>query len=409
MIETSSEFVTTAHPDRLADLMAAQIIQDIQAKDGPVSHAAIEVFLTHKEIIFAGEATTSLKLDDKYLNKVAVDCYNRAGYVHEMRRFWTAEQVVLPEDLTIVNRIESQSADIALGTTDRGEESGYNDQGIFFSSADNTTQSHLGAAHAIATMIGEKLFALSRESIQSCQDFVFGPDIKVVVTTSLAENQMNPVEITAITIAQSHSEVTDIDDVRRIVKAVAEKVCDDCKVKIAYNCKWVINGTGRFVIHGQVSDTSMTGRKISVNLPSAGPWYASKNCGGGSMIKCAHASDLILPLAARFIANVIVCSGLSSFAVVGCSGAIGQNELQSLSIYGDENFNKWYNERVRKFFLNKLDWSPISLANLFCFFESDFDFSEVVKNNFYGHPSCQPWESEKLILYWSGKLHDYLK
>lgn len=409
MIETSSEFVTTAHPDRLADLMAAQIIQDIQAKDGPVSHAAIEVFLTHKEIIFAGEATTSLKLDDKYLNKVAVDCYNRAGYVHEMRRFWTAEQVVLPEDLTIVNRIESQSADIALGTTDRGEESGYNDQGIFFSSADNTTQSHLGAAHAIATMIGEKLFALSRESIQSCQDFVFGPDIKVVVTTSLAENQMNPVEITAITIAQSHSEGTDIDDVRRIVKAVAEKVCDDCKVKIAYNCKWVINGTGRFVIHGQVSDTSMTGRKISVNLPSAGPWYASKNCGGGSMIKCAHASDLILPLAARFIANVIVCSGLSSFAVVGCSGAIGQNELQSLSIHGDENFNKWYNERVRKFFLNKLDWSPISLANLFCFFESDFDFSEVVKNNFYGHPSCQPWESEKLILYWSGKLHDYLK
>ena len=178
MIETSSEFVTVAHPDRLADLLAAKVIQDIQAKDGPNSHAAIEVFLTHKQIIFAGEATTTLEINDKYLRQVAAACYDRAGYIHSMRKYWNESQVVLPEDLEIVNQIEAQSKDIAIGTTDLGEDSGYNDQGIFYSSADLTTGSKLGAAHALATAIGESLFKVSRQSILSGKGVILGPDIK---------------------------------------------------------------------------------------------------------------------------------------------------------------------------------------------------------------------------------------
>lgn len=414
MIETSSEFVSPAHPDRLADLLASKVIQDIQAKDGPKSHAAIEVFLTHKEIIFAGEATTTLEINDQYLRKIATDCYHRAGYIHEMRRFWTEQELVLPEDLVIVNRIEAQSKDIALGTTDRGEESGYNDQGVFYSSADNTTKSRQGAAHALATRIGEELFANSYDSIiypvysDSEHTHVLGPDIKVVVTLSLDEDGITPNEVTAITVAQSHASTTPIDYVRSKVKSIAQQVMECCGYKEAYNCRWCVNGTGRFVVHGQVSDTSVTGRKISVNLPSAGPYYASKNCGGGSMIKCAHASDLILMIASRFIANVVVSSQLSSYAIVGCAGAIGQNELQSLFIKGDDSFSK-IQDKVVKFFMNKLDWSPIALAKFFHFFDPKFDFSEAVKYNFYGHPELQPWESDELISPVVKDLLNYIK
>lgn len=408
MVETSSEFCTVAHPDRLADLLAAKVIQDIQAKDGPNSHAAIEVFLTHKQIIFAGEATTTLEINDKYLRQVAAACYDRAGYIHSMRKYWNESQVVLPEDLEIVNQIEAQSKDIAIGTTDLGEDSGYNDQGIFYSSADLTTGSKLGAAHALATAIGESLFKVSRQSILSGKGVILGPDIKVVVTISVNEDGITPKEVTAVTIAQSHAEGSDISAVQTAVKAIAMKAMLDTGVSVAYNCQWVINGTGRFVVHGQVSDTSMTGRKLAVNQPSAGPYYACKMQGGGSMIKCAHASDLILSLASRFIANVVCEAGLSTYAIVGCAGAIGQNTLQSIFIKGDGEFSN-VQERVQKFFIKNFDWSPIAIARLFGFFDETFDFSEAVADNFFGHPESQPWENQEFVAAWASNLHKFLE
>lgn len=407
MIETSSEFVSTAHPDRLADLLAAKVIQDIQAINGPNSHAAIEVFLTHDAVIFSGEATTTLEITDKYLRKVTVDCFERAGYTHNCRKYWTEEQMVLPEDLEIVNNIKPQSPDIALGTTDLGEESGYNDQGIFYSSADCTTSNHIGTAHYIATLIGEYLHSLSRASFEDNSNFALGPDIKVVVTTSLIDD-LNYNEVTAITIAQSHSSGISVNELRPKLKKQVERLLEKNNICIAYDCKWVINGTGRFVVCGQVSDTSMTGRKLAVNHPSAGPYYACKMQGGGSMIKCSHASDLILPLAARFIANVIVEADLSTYAIVGCSGAIGQNTLQSLFIKGDKEFEE-VREKVIKFFINKIDWSPIALAKQFKFFSKEFDFSEVVKNNFFGHPECQPWENSAFLRPYRNQLLDFIQ
>lgn len=415
---SSSEFVSSGHPDRLADNLAAIIIQDIQRKDGPQSHAAIEVFITHDSVVFGGEATTSIKFNKKYLEQVVRLGFKRSGYIGEMRKYWTKEEALLPSNVEIVNKICAQSPDIALGTTDKGEESGWNDQGVFFSSAESTNSNHLGTAQHLAQLICEGLQVKSKESILSpiewqcsgeTQRVVLGPDNKAVVTVKVAEDGYTPIEVTAVTIAVSHSSISPIWCVRDYVESVVTEWILNEGIPIAYDCQWVINGTGRFVVHGPISDTSMTGRKISVNHPSAGPLWSNKMIGGGSLVKPAHASDLILNVMSRYISNVVVAAGLTDYAVVGCAGAIGVQGLQSLFIKGDDAFeNSKDKEKVLRYFKHHIEWAPIAIAKKFGFFDEGFNFGLVVDRNFFGHPECQPWENKEIISEEVDKLISYL-
>ena len=70
MQKISAEYVTIGHPDRMCDLLAAELIEKIQDKDKKKSHAAIEVFATKDTIIFGGEATTTLKINKKLLKSI---------------------------------------------------------------------------------------------------------------------------------------------------------------------------------------------------------------------------------------------------------------------------------------------------------------------------------------------------
>ena len=289
------------------------------------------------------------------------------GYISQMRNFWTKDEVTLAEDVEILNKIYPQSPDIAIGTTDKGEDSGFNDQGVFFSSAENTNHKRLGSAMFVAEIISKFLHQLSLHSIiYQGSKVQLGPDNKCVVTVAVEEDGFTPICITAITIAVAHSSQSSIEKVRECVKkAVSDQLIMSCDIPISPDCDWIINGTGRFVYHGVVSDTSLTGRKISVNHPSAGPIWSNKMIGGGSLTKPAKAADLVLNLTSRFIASVIVQAGLSDYATVGCSGAIGQHYPQSLFIKGDPQFEeqKEVKEYVISFFKNELPWAPIKLAD----------------------------------------------
>lgn len=389
---SSSEFVSAGHPDRLADNIAAVIINDVQKKDGPLSHAAVEVFITHDTITVSGEVTTTLKIDAKYLRSAVEKAFLRSGYIPEMRQYWSVDEVMLASDFKIVNKIAKQSPDIALGTTDKGEESGWNDQGVYFSSCEDTNPYGLGTAQLLAERISDSLFYESKDSILYNSNVVLGPDNKVVVTVKTAEDGFTPLAVTAVTIAVSHSSKCSEESVIMEAFKLARTAINEVDIPIATNCKWVINGTGRFVIHGPISDTSMTGRKISVNHPSAGPVWCNKMIGGGSLVKPWHASDFLLNVMSRYISEVVVKAGLSSYAVVGCSGAIGKVGLQSIFIKGDEHFEKCNKERVYAFFQSFIHWSPKGIADKFGLFEDGFDFGQAVNHNFFGHPDEQPWE-----------------
>jgi len=251
-----------AIPDRLADNIAAIIINDIQKKDGPKSHAAIEVFITHDTVIIAGEATTSLELTKQYLAQVVERAYELSGYLPEMRQYWKKEEVMLAKDMKIINKVSPQSIDIALGTTDKGEDTGWNDQGIMLSSSENTNDVRIGTPMLVAVMIGEYLQKYSRESILAERaDFRIGPDNKCIVTCDVEEDGFTPKCISAITIAVPHHAEADTEKFNSYIKELVLNYLNEqapvIKCTVSPDCKWVINGTGRFVCHGNVADTSM--------------------------------------------------------------------------------------------------------------------------------------------------------
>lgn len=400
-LQDTSEFVTNGHPDRLCDLIASILINDIQHKDGYNSHAAVEVFLTHDTCIFGGEVKTTLAITEDYLKQIVHQAYQRAGYLDEMREFWNKDEVCLAGDLKIINKIEAQSPDIARATTDKAEVSGWNDQNISFSSSEDTNIEHLGIPHLIARDIGDYLHSISRDTIlNDVTGTRYGPDIKVVVTCDVADNGFTPIDIAAITIAIPHTREASHEEVFRDIKDYVTVFLNESQNRfncpLRDDCVWTINGTGRFVVHGNISDCSMTGRKISVNHPSAGPVWCNKMIGGGSMIKPSHASDLLLPLAARYLANVLVASGLTTYAVVGLSCAIGQQKIQSVFVHGDESFetDPDFARKVSLILVSILDLNPHSLIEKFELHK--IDFSKVVETNFFGE-GWMPWENPALI------------
>lgn len=174
-MKRTSEWVSPAHPDRLADCIAARIIDEIIAKDGFNSHAAIEVFITDNHIIVGGEATTTLPLSsisiEPYIREVLVDI----GYSINLRNKGFSEyEVYTLNDYKIHSYVNSQSPDIAKGV---GIDKGFNDNGIFFGYAEDSNPMYLGLAHAVSSYLGERFYI---ESLH--QDSIFGPDLKTLVT-----------------------------------------------------------------------------------------------------------------------------------------------------------------------------------------------------------------------------------
>lgn len=377
----SSEWVSPAHPDRVADCIAAKIIDEIIKKDGCNSHAAIEVFITNNKIIVGGEATTTLSLTPSFLSLIIREVLIDIGYNSSLRKKgFTQREVYIANDYNIESYVIPQSPDIASGV---GISKGFNDNGIFFGYAENSNPKLLGLAHAVATCLGEFLYT---ESLKN--DSIFGPDIKTLITT----NDDN--EITDITISIPSTPSSSLDEVKSNVNYIlfSEQnknsfINSNKWVKFSTNTNFIVNGTGKYSVHGSHGDSGLTGRKIVVN-GSGG--YAPN--GGGSQIKGFTAADSLLNFASRWIANSIVTSNLAYSCTVALACAIGQKKLQSISFELDHHEPS---QEVKERILTKLqsiipEWSPAFFNSIWhCYINSEF--YNVVKNNFYGNN--QEWET----------------
>ena len=95
--------------------------------------------------------------------------------------------------------------------------------------------------------------------------------------------------------------------------------------------KLLINPTGRFVIGGPQGDTGLTGRKIIVDTyggrcPHGGGAFSGKDC---------TKVDRSAAYAARYIAKLLVKSGVANEATVQLSYAIGVPTPLSILLKGD--------------------------------------------------------------------------
>ncbi|KQZ50629.1 S-adenosylmethionine synthetase [Rhizobium sp. Root149] len=377
----TSESVAEGHPDKVCDRISDEIVDLVYreaAKTGVDPwkvRIACETLATTNRVVIAGEVRLppSLMKQDKNGNEVINPSKFKAaarraikdiGYEQDGFNWRTAKIDVL---------LHSQSADIAQGVdnaADHQGNEGAGDQGIMFGYACNETPDLMPAPIYYSHRILQ-LLATARKKGEGDVGKL-GPDAKSQVTVRYVDGK--PTEAVSIVLSTQHlDESWDSAKVRKVVEPYIREALGD--LKIADDCKWYINPTGKFVIGGPDGDAGLTGRKIIVDTYGG----AAPHGGGAFSGKDTTKVDRSAAYAARYIAKNVVAAGLSEKCTIQLSYAIGI--AQPLSIYVDlHGTGKVTEDQVEAAIRQVIDLSPTGIRR-----HLDLNKPIYAKTASYGH------------------------
>lgn len=336
-----AEAISIAHPDRMADLLAAKLITVLQTS--PKVHAAIEVTCVNKTVIFSGES--NVEVNKTLLKKVVKEVFEDCGYERKSL-FKDGKDYVSSKKVVIKNLINEQSKDIAVSTTDEAENSGWNDQGIFFASTKDTPTGqdfHKFLAQSFCDYLFEK--AKDREYL--------GTDIKVLVS-----GFGNEIGSLTVAIPTTLGQLETKNYIYAFYLEWVKKLYEKYNVKVNINPSYFeVNTSGIYRKHGMIADTGLTGRKIAYNCLDVD----YKN-GGGSMIKPWHSADLLVPLFLRDMSKKLQNKPLMATTQIG---------KRFLNVYSSTTED----------ILDVKNVKPIDVANAYNLFDGK-SYYKLVKRNF---------------------------
>ncbi len=377
----TSESVSEGHPDKVCDRISDEIVDLIyrEAKKTGIDpwtvRVACETLTTTNRVVIAGEVRVpqTLLKTDKNGNEVinpskfksaARKAIRDIGYEQDGFHWKTAKIDVL---------LHSQSADIAQGVdnaADQQGDEGAGDQGIMFGYACKETPDLMPApiyySHKILQLLSEARRAGEGEAAK------LGPDAKSQVTVRY-ENGV-PAEAVSIVLSTQHLDASwDSKKVRAVVEPYIREALGD--LKIADNCTWYINPTGKFVIGGPDGDAGLTGRKIIVDTYGG----AAPHGGGAFSGKDTTKVDRSAAYAARYLAKNVVAANLADKCTIQLSYAIGV--AQPLSVYVDlHGTGKVSEEAVEAALREVMDLSPGGIRR-----HLDLNKPIYAKTSAYGH------------------------
>ncbi|MCS6952976.1 MAG: methionine adenosyltransferase [Bryobacterales bacterium] len=302
----TSESVTEGHPDKIADQISDAVLDAVLEQD-PEGRVACEVLVTTGLCVIAGEIRTTAFVD---VPKVARAVINEIGYTDSAYGFDGST-------CGVINALQSQSPDIALGV-DTG---GAGDQGLMFGFACDETPELMPLPIMLAHKLVRRLSEVRRSGTL---DFL-RPDGKSQVSVEYRDGR--PVRIDAVVVSTQHSDRISTEALRAEVrKHVIEPVLPPEMMDRGTRCH--INPTGRFVIGGPHGDTGLTGRKIIVDT------YGGMGRHGGGCFsgKDPTKVDRSACYMARYIAKNIVAAGLARRCEVQLAYAIGVAEPVSVMV-----------------------------------------------------------------------------
>jgi S-adenosylmethionine synthetase len=302
----TSESVTEGHPDKIADQVSDAVL-DAVLKEDPTGRVACETLVTTGICVVAGEITTTTYVDVPKLVRAVINeiGYNDAAYGFD------------GNTCAVVNMIQSQSPDIAMGV-DTG---GAGDQGLMFGYACNETEELMPLPISLAHKLTERL----SESRRSKQLTYLRPDGKSQVSVEYVDNK--PSRIDAVVISIQHDDDVSNEQLRADVKKYIIDAVIPAEM-VDENTKFHINPTGRFVIGGPHGDTGLTGRKIIVDTYGG----MGRHGGGAFSGKDPTKVDRSACYMARYVAKNIVASGLADRVEVQLAYAIGVAEPVSVMV-----------------------------------------------------------------------------
>jgi S-adenosylmethionine synthetase len=383
----TSESVSEGHPDKVCDRISDEIVDLVYREarktgtDPWTVRIAAETLATTNRVVIAGEVRVpdSLLKTDKHGNRVinparfksiARKAIRDIGYEQDGFHWKTAKIDVL---------LHQQSADIAQGVdnaADRQGEEGAGDQGIMFGYACNETPDLMPAPLYYSHRILELLSAARHKGEGDAGKL--GPDAKSQVTVRYVDGKA--AEATSIVVSTQHlDESWDSAKVRSIVEPYVHEALG--VLKIADDCNWYINPTGKFVIGGPDGDAGLTGRKIIVDTYGG----AAPHGGGAFSGKDTTKVDRSAAYAARYLAKNVVAAGLADRCTIQLAYAIGV--AQPLSVYVDLHGTGRgvTEEQVEKAIRKAMDLSPSGIRR-----HLDLNRPIYAKTAAYGHFGRKP-------------------